>query len=454
MTTVLCVDVGSTFTKAALVDAGDGRLLATASHPTTLGSDVLDGVGAVRAAAEGAAGCGAEEVLACSSAGGGLRLAVVGHELEVSAEAGRRVGLSAGARVVHVHAGPLDTPGVTALRAIHPDVLLLVGGTDGGNAEVLLHNAHRVATARLPAPVVLAGNREVAEEAAEELRRRGRSVLVTANVLPRIGALEPLPARAAIREVFLKHVIGGKHLSRGPTFARMVQAPTPDAVLTGVEVLADGAPEDGVPGAGDVLVVDVGGATTDVYSVVTPHGEDAGPPRDAVATLWRARTVEADLGVRWGAPGVVEAALAEGLLEVPEAERLAGYARRVADDVGYLPDSPDDDALLARLAVTVAARRHGRPDSPASAPRPLRRIRLVVGSGGVLRHNADDVRATVLQPLVRDHGGGWSVPERARLAVDARYVLFAAGLLARVAPAAAARLAVTGLVGVRLGARP
>lgn len=441
------MDVGSTFTKGVLVDVDAGVALAVGAHPTTIGTDVLDGVAAVRAEVERAAGRAADEVLACSSAGGGLRLAVVGHEQVVSAEAGRRVGLSAGARVVHVHAGPLGTADLAALRAARPDVLLLVGGTDGGNAEVLLHNANRLGAARVPVPVVLAGNAEVAEQAAEALRRRRRSVEVTGNVLPRIGTLEPLPARAAIREVFLRHVIGGKHLSRGPAFARMVRAATPDAVLAGVEALADGAPADGVPGAGDVLVVDVGGATTDVYSVLTPQGEDAGPSREVVATLWRARTVEGDLGMRWNAPGVVEAAVAERLLG-EEAAGLARYAAAMAADPAALPRDDAEreaDTALARLAATVALRRHGRPASPSASPRPLRDVGLLVGSGGVLRHGAGPVREAVLRPQLADHGGGWAVPDRARIAVDARYLLFAAGLLAGQAPACAARLAGQGL---------
>src|SRR4051812_32232184 len=104
-TIALCVDVGSTFTKGALVDSGSGELLATASHRTTVpaplpggmpGGDVLHGIDAVRAAAEEQAGVHVDEVLARSSAGGGLRIAVVGYELLVTAEAGRRVALSAG----------------------------------------------------------------------------------------------------------------------------------------------------------------------------------------------------------------------------------------------------------------------------------------------------------------------------------------------------------------------
>jgi uncharacterized protein (TIGR01319 family) len=439
VTRVLCVDFGSTFTKAALVDADDGTLVATGSTATTLRSDVLDGYRALRA------GLGRErvdEVLACSSAGGGLRLAVVGYEREVTAEAGHRVGLSAGARVVHVASGALCADDVGAVRASRPDVVLLVGGTDGGNAEVLRHNARRLGIARVPAPVVVAGNAAAADDAVHELVSRGRRVVVTGNVLPRIGVLEPAPARAAIRDVFLRHVIGGKGLSRGPELRRMVRAATPDVVLAGVEVLADGVP--GTPGAGDVLVVDVGGATTDVYSVVTPEGEDAVLRKEVVATLWRARTVEGDLGMRWNAPGVVAAARAERLLGSSD-DDLAGYAASLADRPDHLPDVPDGDVRLARLAVTIAARRHGRAPGPTSAPRPLRDVGLVVGSGGVLRHHGQEVRREVLAPLVSDHAGGWRVPERARLAVDDRYVLFAAGLLREHAPAAAARLAGEGL---------
>ncbi len=432
MTRVLCVDFGSTFTKAALVDTDDGTLVATGSHPTTIATDVLDGYHAIR---ESLAAERVDEVRACSSAGGGLRLAVVGYERVVTAEAGHRVGLSAGARVVHVATGELSAADVRTLRESRPDVVLLVGGTDGGNAEVLCHNARRLGIGRVNAPVVLAGNAEVADVAAHELSSRGRRVVATANVLPRIGVLDPEPARSAIREVFIEHVIGGKGLSRGPAFAAMVQAATPDAVLAGVSVLADGGP--GVPGAGDVVVVDVGGATTDVYSALAPEGEDATLRKDVVATLWHARTVEGDLGMRWNATGVVAAARAEHLQVTDE---LAAYAERVQADPGFLPDVPDDDARLAELAVTVALRRHGRPPGPSASPRPLKDVALVVGSGGVLRHNDNGVRAQVLGPAVTDHGGGWRVPEGARLAVDDRYVLFAAGLLARDLPAAAATL--------------
>ena len=344
-------------------------------------------------------------MLACSSAGGGLRLAVVGYEREVTAEAGHRVGLSAGAKVVHVSAGNAGhRRDFARSKAARPDVVLLVGGTDGGNAEVLLHNARRLGTARISrAPIVLAGNVEVRDAGGgASWPSRGRKVVATDNVLPQIGVLEPRPARSAIRDVFIRHVIGGKGLSHGKEFAAMVRAATPDVVLAGVEVLADGAPDDGVPGAGDVLVVDIGGATTDVYSVITPEGEDAGLRKEVVETMWRARTVEGDLGMRWNAAGVVEAAAAERLLD---RRRRRGRARGVRRrrwllDPAYLPEpgSAQDrlDLRLAELAATVALRRHGRPAGPSAAPRPLRDVGLVVGSGGVLRHHGPAERLAVL----------------------------------------------------------
>ena len=429
MSAVLCVDVGSTFTKALLVAVPDGAVLATAAHPTTP-PEVLDGVAAVRAAAEASAGCRADTVLACSSAGGGLRIAVVGYERLVTAEAGRRVALTAGGRVVHVHAGLLEEPDVDVLGTVRADVVLLVGGTDGGDCDVLLANARRLGAARLSVPVVVAGNAEAAPQAARELERRRRRVLVAPNVLPRIGAFEPTGARSAIRDLFLRHVIGGKGLSRGTRFARLVQAPTPDAVLTGIEVLAELE--------GNVLVVDVGGATTDVYSVLAEPRQEG----TAAGTPAAARTVEGDLGVRSSAPGVVVAAASERLLAPGEQDVLTGYATAVAADPGRLPGGELDaerDLRLAELAVTIALRRHGR-GTPAAEPRPLRDVRLVVGSGGVLRHADDEARRRVLTPAVTDHAGGWQVPERARTTVDVRYVLFAAGLLARDSPAAARAL--------------
>jgi len=136
-TVAVAADVGSTFTKVAAVDLATGALLGTAERPTTVDIDVLHGLDAAIADL----GVTPSRVDVCSSAGGGLRLAVVGNEELVTVAAGHKVALSAGARVVHATAGRLDRTAVAALVAQRPDVILLVGGTDGGDEEVLRHNA-------------------------------------------------------------------------------------------------------------------------------------------------------------------------------------------------------------------------------------------------------------------------------------------------------------------------
>jgi uncharacterized protein (TIGR01319 family) len=440
MTRVLCVDFGSTFTKAVLLDPADGSLLAGASVPTTIGTDVLDGYRSICETIAAAGFPAADEVLACSSAGGGLRLAVVGYERSVTAEAGHRVGLTAGAKIVHVAAGPMTTAQVAALRATRPDVILLVGGTDGGNADVVLHNGSALAKARLGAPVVVAGNLDAGAQVAIALASTGRRFILADNVLPQIGVINPDGARTAIRQMFLRHVIGGKGLSRGAQFAAMVRAPTPDAMLRGVETLAAAA-------HGDVLVFDIGGATTDVYSVISPQGEDAALRKEVVAPLWHARTVEGDLGMRWNARGVAQAATVEHLLSGPDLERLQTWAAGVEADPAYLPRSDvelDLDLTLARVAVLTAVRRHARPARPADPARPLAGLAHVVGSGGVLRHSPKAEQDNILRAVTTDVGGGWKVPTGARTTVDSAYLLFAAGLLADAegyGPEVAARVA-------------
>ncbi len=197
MTTVVCVDFGSTFTKAALVDLGSGLLLATASHATTLpgpdgDGDVLDGYDACLAAlAEQDPAVHDADVLACSSAGGGLRIAVVGNEELVTAEAGRRVALSSGGKVVAVL--PMSDGGLdgAALRAAEADIVLLTGGTDGGNAEAAVSAAEALADLRWDRPVVVACNTDAQPEVAATLARAGTPHVMADNVVPRIGVLAP-----------------------------------------------------------------------------------------------------------------------------------------------------------------------------------------------------------------------------------------------------------------------
>jgi uncharacterized protein (TIGR01319 family) len=435
----VCVDFGSTFTKALLVDLTTGRVVAGAEHRTTIDTDVLDGYDACLAELSRADPRAPDaEVLACSSAGGGLRIAVVGNEELVTAEAGRRVALSSGGKVVAVRSvaqgDDLD------LNGVEPDVVLLTGGTDGGNLDPVLRAAQGLRDAGWRGPTVVAGNVDARDEVSAILG--GVPHVLADNVVPQIGVLAPASARTAIREVFLSHVIGGKHLSARGDFTSMVRGATPDVVLTGVELLAKAV--------GEVVVVDVGGATTDVHSVVELDPEESGLARDVVAPSPVTRTVEGDLGMRWSAISTVEEA---GLPDLEEA------ASRRRTDPGFLPTTEqeqDEDEAIARAAVALALRRHAGRSKVVVSPEgrvvertgiDLREVTLVVGSGGVLRHGREGVADRVLGPSV-GKDGDWQLPERARVVVDAHYVLAAAGLLADEHPDAAYRL-VTSLLHAR-----
>jgi uncharacterized protein (TIGR01319 family) len=416
----ICLDVGSTWTKAVLVRP-DGGLAGFAEHPTT-SVDVLTGVDAAVRAVSAARSPGQRadpELLACSSVGGGLRLAVVGAERLTATEAGYRAARSAGSRVVHVHSGPLEPQDVRLLRSSRPGAVLLTGGADGDDPSLLLHNAGKLARARIRYPIVLAGNVAARDDALALLRATGRTVVACDNVAPRPGELVPEAARAALAEVFARHVLGGRGPTAAPRFRRMVRTMTPDAVRRGTAELARLSGRS-------VLLVDVGCATTDVHSAVPGAG----------AAL---RTVEGDLGVRAAAEGVLVEAQTEELVDPVEADLLAPTVRRMSTEPGYVPKDAGgaaEDRRIAALAAVVAVRRHLRAAlaDPADAHAP---IGLVVLAGGVFRRRDPGGLAAVAGTLRCDEVLGPLVAD-APILVDADFVVAPAGLLVANGRAAAA----------------
>lgn len=437
----MCLDVGSTFTKASLVDLAAARVVAAAAHPTTSVTDVLEGIDACRRdlAAQDPRAADAE-VLACSSAGGGLRIAVVGNEALVTAEAGRRVALSSGGSVVAVRSVATGDD-LADLLAARPDVVLLTGGTDEGNEEMLLHATRRLVAVGWRGPVVVAGN--VAAGARVGALLGSTPYVLADNVVPRIGVLTPGSARAAVRAVFLTHVIGGKHLSASADFPAMVRGATPDVVLRAVQLLARGLAEDR-PGVGDVVVVDVGGATTDVHSAVELDPELRVLAREVVAPTELTRTVEGDLGMRASALSTVRSGGAEGA--------LVDAARTRRDHPAYLPGTPveqDHEEAIAGVACRLAVQRHAGRSRVVVEPGgrvversgvDLRAVSLVVASGGVFRHGPPGAVRRVLAGSVGPRPGGWQLPEAPRVVVDQACLLAAAGLLVEDHPDVAYRL--------------
>jgi uncharacterized protein (TIGR01319 family) len=449
---IALADFGSTYTKLALVEPGEGRLLARAEAPTSIGTDLMDGYAEALAAAEAKLGqpVEVEHELASSSAGGGLRVAAVGLVADLTAAAARQAALNAGARVGTVLAGALEGEQLDELRAARPEIVLFAGGTDGGQSELVVENARRLAGAGIDAHFVVACNSQVAGEAAELLRDAGMPAEVAANVMPRLGALEIESAREAILRAFLEHVIGGKGLSASPDFERMVRMPTPEAVLEATRLLSRGT--DTVPGVGDVMVIDVGGATTDVHSTrvaeaATPGIED--PLLPPPTTL---RTVEGDLGLRSGAAGVL-AADGRWIGEetaMDEAAIRRGVSFR-SEDSKWLPDSPPEARLDRSLAVgcaTHAVWRHcgtmllsrgekGPPTLFRDGP-DLREVERVLGTGGVFVHREDG--SEILRAALSRRAPRSLAPRDPVFEVDCNYILAAAGLLAAHDAGAAARL--------------
>lgn len=403
----VCLDVGSTWTKAVLVHP-DGSLGGFAEHPTT-SHDVLAGMDAAVRAVSAACSTGsgeAPELLACSSAGGGLRLAVVGTERLAATEAGHRVACSAGAHVVHVHGGALEPADVRQLRGARPGVVLLLGGSDGDDPAVLLHNAGRLARARIRYPIVLAGNIAARDDALALLRATGRTVTVCDNVVPRRGELVPGPARAALAQLYARHAVGGRGPTVAPRFRRLVRVATPDAVAHAATELAR------ICDAG-VLLVDVGCATTDVHSA---RGTSA------------LRTVEGDLGVRAAAEGVLVEGQAEGIVDPVEADLLGPTVTRMASEVGYVPRDPGsaaEDRRVAAIASVIAVRRHLRAHAGSGHD-----IGLVVLSGGVFRQRDRTAGiATVIATIQADPVLA-PVLAGVPVVIDADFAVAPAGLLA------------------------
>ena len=207
---IALVDFGSTFTKLTITEAGTGRLLAAAQAPTTVETDVMEGY---RAALESALGhaSGKPRIvrrIAASSAGGGLRVAAIGLVPDYTAQAARQAALNAGARIELMLSGRLDERAVTALEEARPEIVLFSGGTDGGQREQVLENAETLSQARIESRIVVACNRDVAAAVAETVAPRER-VRMVANVLPAIGRLDFEPARSALHDEFIRHVIRG-----------------------------------------------------------------------------------------------------------------------------------------------------------------------------------------------------------------------------------------------------
>ena len=452
MTTALLIDFGSTFTKLRAVDLEKGEIIGAGQGPSTVASDITGGLTKALSDLEGRIGPlpDFKHRLACSSAAGGLGMVTVGLVKELTAEAAKQAALGAGARLTGAFSHGLTQGDIAEVEALAPDIILLAGGTDGGNSDVILGNAAKRAAA-VTCPVIVAGNREAADEAAGLLKAAGKLVTVTENVMPEFGTLNVEPARDAIRQVFIERIVHAKGIDRAEEMFDAVLMPTPAAVLEGARLLSEGL--DNAPGLGPLVVIDVGGATTDVHSVATGEPTAEGVIPHGLPEPHLKRTVEGDLGMRINAPAIAEAV---GMDTLAEATGLdVDGARKILDEITAAVDSLPEtaaqkrfDQALAEAAVGIAVARHAGTvtivqtvTGPVSMQtgKDLGSVATVIGTGGVLAHGTHP--AASLARALADPAKPQSLrPKDPELKLDGDYLLFACGLLAGVEPEAALTL--------------
>ncbi|HEX9278581.1 MAG TPA: methylaspartate mutase accessory protein GlmL [Casimicrobiaceae bacterium] len=452
----LLIDFGSTYTKLRAVDLDRRRILGAGQGPSTVTSDIIVGMKAALQDLERRLG-GLPRFryrLASSSAAGGLRMVTIGLVRELTAEAARRAALGAGAKLVGTFAQRLTQGDIGAIVTLAPDILLLAGGTDGGNSDVILHNAAALGRSALSCPIVLAGNRSATDGALALLA--GKDVIVTENVMPEFNVLNIEPARAAIRQVFIDRIVHAKGIDRAQAEFDQMLMPTPAAVLEGARLLADGC--EGVSGLGPLLVIDPGGATTDVHSITSGEPSLPGVIVQGLPEPRVKRSVEGDLGMRHNAANIVEVAGLEAIAADAglAPARVAVLVAEIAQDVERLPRATEEIALdqaLARAAVAQAVMRHcGTVETiytvvgPVSVQhgKDLSMVGTVIGTGGALVHSSDP-RAVLAMALAEPSAPQSLRPRRPKLLLDRGYLLYACGLLGAVDPPAALGLALANL---------
>ena len=464
----LLIDFGSTYTKVVAVDLRISEVIGRSQAASTVNTDVREGLmqalatlhekhALFDASPTNLKALEDKLVLASSSAAGGLRMAVIGLVPGLTVEAANQAALGAGGKLVGSWSFKLAEKAMDEIATQRPDMILLTGGTDGGDSATILHNTRLLARSALSVPIVVAGNQAVAGEVCDILKDNGKEVRCATNVMPRSGQLAVESAREEIRKLFMERITQAKGLD-GLTGLVPVILPTPMAALQGALLGSQGTENE--TGWGDMLVIDVGGATTDVHSI--GYGQATGPQivEQGLPEPFAKRTVEGDLGIRFNAGTLLdrvgidefEKEFRAGFpgLKVSAAE-ITQYIEQISQETSRVPGGDWQsavDAQLARVAVELAVERHvGKRERIITREgeawvyygKDLSETRTLIGTGGVFIYNS--YISHILSPAA---GGDYRYdvlrPKNPSLFVDSSYLLYAVGLLSQSQPDVAARL--------------
>jgi len=376
---ILTIEVGSTITKVnGFQYHPDDRLKHAVqgfAATSVAQGDVKIGVDAALADINGKFSCNYEgaEVFVNSSAAGGLRMTVHGLTYNMTARAAREASLGAGAIIKMVTAGVLTNYDLNEIKAIRPNMILLAGGVDFGARDAVLENAMALKELKLSVPMLYAGNSAIRKNIQELFFSSGAELIIAPNVFPDVDVLNVEPLRKIIQDAFSKHIVHAPGMEKLSELTSNRILPTPGAVLKAAEIFSENF--------GDILVIDVGGATTDVHSVTEGSREFSDKLVDPEPKA--KRTVEGDLGVFINARNVFE------LDEDPQ-------LREKIKDVRALPMTDAEKSLTRRLcsrAVEVGVRRHAGTISEIFTPtgrkqiirgKDLTAVKWVIGTGGAL----------------------------------------------------------------------
>ena len=440
---VLIAEIGSTTTLMTAFRLGDEpKYLGQGMAPTTvLEGDVL--VGLSRALADLEKNLGEplsyDRMLATSSAAGGLRMSVHGLVYDMTVRAAEAAALGAGGVIRQVTGGKMSRYDLMDLKALHPNLILIAGGTDYGERATALYNSEQIAALGMgDVPVLYAGNVQNQNVVKSIFDEAGIPLFLTENVYPRLDELNIEPCRKMIQKVFEQHIVrapgmeGIRDLVTGPIL------PTPGAVMEAARLLYDEL--------GDLLVLDVGGATTDVHSV-----SEGSPEIAALATRpepFNKRTVEGDLGLFVNARHLVDAIGAEELereLRIDTESVMAQYAP--------IPATDEQLKLTERLCLEAgktAIQRHAGKYRYIYLPegrktmtegKDLTQVKYIIGTGGALTRLPH--RRELLQQMADMNASGamlYPKPREMQLLFDNDYIMASLGVLSKAYPGEALTL--------------
>lgn len=443
----LLIDFGSTFTKVVAVDLDNERIIGSDRVPSTVESDINIGLRQALHNIEKSTGISdlhEHEALACSSAAGGLRMVCAGFVPELTSKAASNAALGAGAKVIGCYSYKLTRKEIEEIEASAPDIMLLAGGTDGGDENVIIHNAKMLSkTGNAVSSIIVAGNKSAYDEIRRILDVNNKHVIYTDNVMPGIGVLDVAACNREIRELFMKNIVEAKGIGTVRQIIKDVIMPTPSAVLEAAKLIAGGC--GAAAGLGELIVIDVGGATTDVHSIAAGKPASASTIVTGLPEPYVKRTVEGDLGLKYNL---------DRLLELAEMKDMPAVFVPIVKDFhdGKLPESEDEKAchrLLTCLTVETAMQRHAGKIEVIYTPsgerqiqhgKDLTGVKTVIATGGPIIFSENP--AEIMRNCIYREDSPFSLkPKDPRYYIDEKYILYAVGLLGQVEPEKALNLA-------------